>query len=343
MACGCKNLLLALLALVGALFLGLFTIWKTNIVNPLHLHPVSLTGKTALVTGATEGIGKETARVFASWGVDKLILPVRNSKKGESLRKEFQDAFPKVKIDVHDNVDFKDLQTVRDFAKKVVGEKIDILVNNAGMLSPAVEGTNDGIEVIYKVNHLSPFLLTYLLIPALRKAPSARVVFVSSALHYFGSIGTFKYSEQQKGMQEYRPSMRYDDSKLMNVMSAITFGEHFGDNNKITFNSNSPGFVMSNIDGNMPNTESMIAFRAMVGRPTLEGAITQISIATHPALNGVTGRYFSDGCMNELCNASCFYCDKANAPGAYMNSEAYNKTSRDWLWNVSKKLTGLAD
>lgn len=332
-----------LLGVIVAVVASVLALWKTNVVNKLHFHQVSLKGKTALVTGSTEGIGKETAKVFAAWGAD-LILPVRNSKKGVALKEEIlKEAAPGVKVRIYDGVDFADFQSVRDFAKKVSGDTIDILVNNAGMITPKVEASKDGMEVMFQVNHLSPFLLTHLLLPALQKSPAARVVFVSSAAHYTGSVGTFKYSEQQRGMQEYRPLMRYDDSKLMNVMTAITFSEQVGKDSKVTFASVHPGFVVSNLDNNLEKgtADFVMNLRHALGRQSREGAMAQVTVATHPKLEGVTGRYFSDGCMNELCNASCIYCDRSNAPGAYMNSEAYNKTSRDWLWNVSKKLTGV--
>lgn len=334
----CTNICLAVTAAVIAVIYGL---WTANMVNHLEFVPVDLKGKTVIVTGATEGIGKETAKVLAGWGAN-LILPVRSSEKGATTKEEILAEAPKANVMVVDNVDFTDLQTVRNFVKKLDGQPIDILINNAALISPVVEASVDGIERMFQVNHLAPFMLTYLLMPNLKKAPSARVVFVSSLNHYGGSVGKEKYSIERKGMQEYRPMMRYDDSKVMNVMAAISFAERFGKDNKITFNSVHPGFVVSAIDRNMPAffAAVVLRLRKLIGRDTRQGSMAQVTVATHPKLEGVTGKFFSDGCMNSLC-IDCFYCD-SNGPGVKPNSDALNKESRDWLWDVSLKHTKLA-
>jgi len=340
MAFKLRSICAAIAVTIVAVVVGL---WRSFVLNELHLFPVDLKGKTVVVTGATEGIGRENAKVLASWGAN-LILPVRSAEKGEQLRKEIlQETGNKVKVDVYPNVDFSEFKTVRDFAKKIESQPIDILVNNAGLVLPSVEESVDGVEKMFQVNHLSPFLLTYLLLPALKKVPSARVVFVSSAAHYTGSIGREKYSLERKGMQEYRPLMRYDDSKLMNVMCAKSFAERFGQDTKITFNSVHPGFVVSNLDNNLPGMlrNLIVKVRQTIGRQPREGAIAQITVATHPKLEGVTGKYFSDSCINSLCHAPCFHCDAENPPGMIPNSEALDKEARDWLWNMSLKLTKL--
>lgn len=332
-----RNVCAAVAVAVVAVVYGL---WSTNFVNHLEFVPVDLKGKTVIVTGATEGIGKETAKVFASWGA-KLILPVRSTKKGAALKDEILAEASQADVKVYDNVDFAEFETVRDFVKKLNGQAIDILLNNAGLMEPTVEASVDGIERMFQVNHLAPFMLTYLLMPNLKKAPSSRVVFVSSLAHYGGSIGKEKYSLERKGMQEYRPLMRYDDSKLMNVMTAISFAERFGKDNKITFNSVHPGFVVSALDRNLPAFVGalMLRVRKLIGRDTRQGAMAQVTVATHPKLDGVTGKYFSDGCMNSLCDG-CFYCE-SKGPGVKPNSEALDKAARDWLWDVTLKHTKL--
>jgi NAD(P)-dependent dehydrogenase (short-subunit alcohol dehydrogenase family) len=343
-----KQICLAVTVAALAVVVG---VWRLFIVNHLELPPVSLEGKTVLLTGATEGIGKETARIFAEWNVSTLILPVRNEKKGIAVRKEILDSLPaesrkKVNIEVVGNVDFAVLNTVRTFASMLENRRIDILLNNAGYIQADPEETVDGYDIVFQVNHLAPFLLTYMLLPSLKLAPEPRVVLVSSYAHYQGSIGTEKYSKENRGLKVARPLPRYDNSKLMNTMCAISFTERFAnhaDYGKITFNSLHPGFVVSNLDNNF---HPAIAFaistvRHIIGRNTRQGAVTQAVVATHPKLAKVSGKYFSDYCINTLCDTNCQFCDSRNPPGVVPNPEALDKKSRDWLWNASCEYTGL--
>ncbi|KAH9249575.1 hypothetical protein BASA81_012748 [Batrachochytrium salamandrivorans] len=280
----------------------------------------------------------------------RVILPVRDAKKAKLVEQEINryiaDLPNQGSVQVVPGVDFASLETVRQFAAKMAGEKIDILVNNAGMLDENVGKTVDGNERVYQVNHLAPFLLTKLLLPNL--APKSRVVFVGSLLHYFsaGVLGD-KYSVQVRGLgKETASGMdRYFDTKLMNTMTAMSFHERFGDLG-IAFHSIHPGYAISNLESGMdsnlvyPFDEMAAVVRKVVARTTQQGAVTQITVATHPTLTA-GGKYFSDYCINTLCNKDCFYCDKENAPGVVPHKEALDRKARDWLWETSCKLTGV--
>jgi retinol dehydrogenase-12 len=337
---------------IVALLAVSYEIWRRFALYPLESLPVPLHGKTCVVTGATEGIGKESAIAFATWGCN-LILPVRSEKKGHAVKKEILDLLsvtkdPKQTIDVYGNVDFADFSTVRQFVKVLQDDgkvSIDILMNNAGYVQFSPEKTVDGNDVMFQVNHLSPFLLTYLLLPMLEKSqsPQARVVFVGSLAHYNGVLDRYTYGvNSPRGMNISIALARYDNSKLMNTMTAMSLAERYK-SKKVTFNSVHPGFVVSALDSNLPFPirQFMVTARNLLARSTKQGAISQIAVATHPKLVDVSGKYFSDHCIDNLCNSSCIYCDRQNPPGVIPNRLALDKSLRDWLWETSCELTGV--
>lgn len=274
-----------------------------------------------------------------------MILPVRDAKKGKLVKEEIAAYIADIpnhgSVKVVPEVDFQNFETIRAFAKRIGDTSIDILVNNAGMMNLEVGKTVDGNEQVFQVNHLAPFLLTHLLLPSM--APKSRVVFVSSAMQYLSKgITPEGYSVEARGLTNHTRSGvdRYDDSKLMNTMCAMSFQERYGKLG-ITFTSLNPGYAVSNLDDNMGAFKKFaLAFRQAVARSTYQGAITQITVATHPKLSA-GGRFYSDHCINTLCNKDCFYCDKENAPGVVPHKQALDKNVRDWLWKVSSELTGV--
>lgn len=278
-------------------------------------------------------------------------MPVRDENKAKIVFQDISQEIEKTKsrgsVEIFPGVDFQDLSTVRRFALQVVdkNEKIDILINNAGMITDSMQPTKDGNEQQFQVNHLAPFLLTHLLLPAL--APSSRVVFVSSTLHYFGAPDMEKkYGVDTRGLTNLTKDSfaRYQDTKLMNIMCANGFQERFPDKN-VQFSSLHPGSVASNIfhDAHPLVRDAMNTVNSFIARSTDQGAVTQVTVATHPALEQRTGgRYFSDYCIPVLCDRECLFCDQASsAPGVVPHKLALDKQARDWLWQVSSQLVGL--
>lgn len=170
---------------------------------------------------------------------------MRNLQKGEAVKKEILEYMEGVEsgsVEIVGGVDFQSFASIRKFAEQMKDVKIDVIINNAGMMDDDVKATVDKIEQVYQVNHLSPFLLTRLLLPNL--SAGSRVVFVSSGLHYVGTsdlVGP-KYKES-RGLSNETASgvVRYDDTKLMNVMCAMSFHERYGKQLGITFSSLHPG------------------------------------------------------------------------------------------------------
>ena len=242
-----------------------------------------------------------------------------------------------------DGVDFASLKSVARFAKALNAENaaFDVIVHNAGM-SHVIggEATVDGIETVYQVNHLAPYALTKWLLPALRRSASAdrRVVFVASIAHYGGTVNEETYNAQTKGLGVFRrPLGRYDDSKLLNIIAAKIFAREHTD---ITFNAVHPGFVQSELDSQTgwPVNVIMPKIRAAVARDTAEGAVAQITLAIHPGMKGVTGRYFEDRCIETLCRAPCLFCDDKDPPGVVPHKEALDDKKREFVKRESDVL-----
>ena len=185
-----------------------------------------LTGKVVIVTGATEGIGIETAKALYGMGAT-VVLPCRNMTKGEEVSKKIQSEVKSAgKIELM-AMDLSSLASVASFADsfKAKYKALYILINNAGMWPHNHRETADGLQEIFQVNHLANHLLVGLLLPALKAAGEpgrpARVVTLSSGLHYKGKL---LWDEIEAGRVmpsvDYQPFQAYSNSKLLNVLFA---------------------------------------------------------------------------------------------------------------------------
>ncbi|MEL7976564.1 oxidoreductase [Isoptericola sp. F-RaC21] len=161
------------------------------------------TGRTAVVTGATSGIGRVTAQALATRGA-RVVLAVRDVDKGRAAAAAMPGDV------VVRRLDLADLASVRAFAADLA-EPVDLLVNNAGVMVPPLTRTADGFELQLGTNHLGHFALTNLLLPRVR----GRVVTVSSSAHRFGAIDVDDLNWERR---RYRPMAAYGQSKLANLL-----------------------------------------------------------------------------------------------------------------------------
>ena len=174
-------------------------------------------GKTAIVTGANTGIGKETALDFAKRGA-RVILACRDEEKAKDAARDIiaETGSDKVVVRI---VDLASLESVRAFAKLIneTEERLDILVNNAG-LDGSYKVTKDGYELIFQVNYISHFLLTLQLMEKLKKSVPSRIVNVSSLMHEIRyadlQLDDFTLSKEKFG----KIKSRYCQSKLAQVV-----------------------------------------------------------------------------------------------------------------------------
>lgn len=241
--------------------------------------------KTILITGATSGIGLETALALAKLNY-KIFLTSRDKAKGEKVKTQIVSETGNSDITILE-CDFNSLKSVQSCALNFLqqSEKLDILINNAGTWENSRSETKDGIETTWAVNHLAPFLLTNLLLPTIKKTPGARIINTSSTLHK-GKI-KFDDPEFKKGFVGY---LAYQQSKLANILFTKELAKHL-QGTGVTVNVLHPGIVKTNLIGrNVAIAKWIIGLFQITAK---EGAQTTIYLATSDEVKDVTGEYFA--------------------------------------------------
>jgi NAD(P)-dependent dehydrogenase (short-subunit alcohol dehydrogenase family) len=290
-------------------------------------------GKLAIVTGATGGLGLETALALAGAGAE-VILAGRNPDKGRAAEALIRSR--------HDNanvrfgmIDLASLASVAAFAEPILaaGRPIDILVNNAGIMAlPKRETTVDGFEKQFATNYLSHFALTTRLLPLL-SAAQARVVQLSSIAHRNGKIRL----EDLNYTQGYKPFPVYAQTKLAMLMFALELDRRSAANGwGLTSVAAHPGIAGTDLMANGPGAgKAGIAVRIsevvvkFIGHSAAAGALPQLMAATMPGVRG--GAYFGPRGWKEL----------KGAPGpARIAAQALDASVASKLWAASETLTG---
>jgi NAD(P)-dependent dehydrogenase (short-subunit alcohol dehydrogenase family) len=199
--------------------------------------------KVCLITGATSGIGKETAIELARQGMT-IIFNARNEEKGRNVQEEIISRTGNNDIHLY-HCDLASFKSIDEFADQVKKnhKKIDILINNAGLWPYKKMLTSDGIEYTFGVNHLAPFLLTHLLTDLIRKSDSGRIINVSSGIHYLGYIDL---KDPEFKHKRYRPMKAYAQSKIANVLFTKELSDRLNGSG-ITVNCLEPGWVYTGL------------------------------------------------------------------------------------------------
>ncbi len=266
------------------------------------------TEKTILVTGATDGIGRQTALTLARGGA-RVLLHGRTRKKAESASEAVRQA---TKSDRVEPVwaDLSSLSEVRALASDVAtrAPRLDVLLNNAGVFMNERALSQDGFEMTFAVNHLAPFLLTHLVIDLLRKSDEPRVVNVSSVAHNRGRVD-FDDLNMERDFSGYGA---YATSKLMNVLFSFDLARRLA----------SPFVAVNALHPGVIGTKLLREGFGMSGGTVESGAATSLHVATDPALARVTGKYFSD------------------SREAQASAAARDRKTQERLYEVSLKLTG---
>ena len=197
-------------------------------------------GKTVVITGATSGIGYATARKFAAHGANLLCVN-RNEEKSEALRKEIEAEFSTTcEYMIGDMSSLKDVHRIgHELSQRK--HPIDILIHNAGVYITKREETSDGLEKVMVVNHLSSFVLTYLLMDKLKAQDRARIILVNSEGHRFAAWGL--HTDDLNWERRHYTGMRsYGAAKTAQLLSMLVFNELF-DGSGVTINAMHPGAV----------------------------------------------------------------------------------------------------
>jgi retinol dehydrogenase-14 len=278
--------------------------------------------RNCLITGATSGIGRETALALAGMNFN-LFLVRRNDRQGEKivakLRRRFPDgAFAFVRADLSRRDDVLSLVN----QASTFFEQIDVLINNAGARIDEYRHNDQGIELTFAANHLGHFMLTCLLLDRIERSPHARVITVGSGAH----LGVAARGDWHLRRENYDRRLAYGKSKLANIMFAYELARRAA-GTTIRSNAVDPGLVATNF---ARNNGLYAWFRHLVSHgvrrqliSARRGAETLIYLAASPAIAQTTGKYF--------------YCNR-EVP----SSEAsYDEREARRLWAESIELTGL--
>ncbi|KAJ8768394.1 hypothetical protein K2173_021547 [Erythroxylum novogranatense] len=262
-----------------------------------------LSNMTAIITGATSGIGSETARVLAKRGA-KLVLPARSLKTAEDAKARILLEYPESEIKIM-ALDLSSLESVRSFVSEFESLKLplNLLINNAGKFSHEHAISEDGVEMTFATNYLGHFLLTKLLLKKMIETAKAtgtqgRIVNVSSGIHSWFSGDIIRYLGEISGSKcNYDATRAYSLSKLANVLYTKELGQrlkHMEAN--VTVNCVHPGIVRTRLtrerEGLVTDTVFFLASKLLKTIP--QAAATTCYVATHPRLRDVSGKYFAD-------------------------------------------------
>ncbi|PKY55931.1 NAD(P)-binding protein [Rhizophagus irregularis] len=280
-----------------------------------------LSKNVIILTGATDGIGKEMTRILAGFNPKRLVLPVRNQEKANDVLEYIKSSNGHAKnVEVWE-MDLADLQSVKNFANKFIKEvgELHMLLNNA------VIKTKDNLEIQFQVNHLAPFLLTSLLLDTIKESVSAelpgKIAFTSSSAHFNGEID-FDNLNLEKHSSYWNPVKgNYANTKLMNVIVAKELSRIVQNENIRTYSLH-PGVINTNI--NHMNNRYTTYFINLVLVMMFEISAEQGAINTlYPVLspeNKETGEYYNEGIKQE--------------PSKVANDQEV----ADKLWKVSEQL-----
>jgi len=294
----------------------------------------SLDGKTAVVTGASGGLGYETALALAGAGAT-VILAGRSEAKGHRALELICTRFPNALI-AYEELDLARLASVADFARRFAAnhDRLDILINNAGVMAlPKRQETVDGFEMQFGTNYLGHYALTASLLPQLRRGQSARVVQLSSLAHRSGAIDF----DDLQSKRSYRPWRAYSQSKLAMLMFALELQRHsdaagWG----LMSVAAHPGYARTELIANGPGTDTLSWWIGKLVEPQIsqsaaEGALPTLFAATSPAAQA--GGYYGPNGFYELKGAP--------APAKIM-PQAKDLAVAAMLWDASATLTGVS-
>ena len=289
----------------------------------------SLTGTTAVVTGANSGIGWHTAAELARHGAD-VTLAVRNLEKGEEAAARMREgAAGTLRVA---RLDLGSLRSVQEFAEAWDGP-LGLLVNNAGLMTPPrYRQTEDGHELQFGTNHLGHFALTGRLLPALLAAPESRVVTVSSIAHHQGRADVVEGNPADR----YRPTPAYGNSKLANLLFAFELQRRASlAGVALTSTAAHPGVASTGLVtseqglGSIPGIKQVApVFLKLVFQSPEAGALPTLYAAT----DATPGSYTGPQSLRE----------SRGKPGPARTSRlARDEPLAAKLWSVSEDLTGV--
>jgi NAD(P)-dependent dehydrogenase (short-subunit alcohol dehydrogenase family) len=249
--------------------------------------------KLCLVTGATSGIGKETAIGLAKLGAT-VVFTTRDDWRGETTRQDI------VRASGNQNVepffcDLSSFESIRAFSAKFRAkhDRLHVLVNNAGIWEKEPKRSKDGFELTWAVNVIAPFLLTNTLLDMIEMSAPSRIINLSSGLHPRGRMN-FEDPEFKQGV--FDGSAAYTQSKVAIILFTKELARRL-EGKGVTVNAVAPGWVATGLSRNAGAFSRFIMNR-MAARPA-KGALTSIHVATAPEVDSISGKYFAQSQVTE--------------------------------------------
>lgn len=258
---------------------------------------------TAIITGATSGIGAETARVLAMRGA-RVVIPARSLKAGKEIKDRITGEFHGSKIIVLP-LDLSSLSSVRSFVDEFLSLRLplNLLINNAGKYSHSYGLSEDGIEMTFATNYLGHFLLTNLLMAKMAETArytgiQGRIINVSSGIHAWFSGDCLRYLDLITSKKiPYNATKAYALSKLANLLHTMALAEKLKElGANVTANCVHPGIVRTRLtrdrEGFLTDLAFFMASKLLKTIP--QAAATACYVAVSPSVAGLTGKYFAD-------------------------------------------------
>ncbi len=277
-------------------------------------------GKICMVTGANSGIGKATALALAQMGAT-VVMVCRDRARGEEARSEITTQSRNNAVDLL-LADLSSQQSIRQLVEHFQHHytHLHVLINNAGATFSGRRETVDGLEIMFAVNYLAPFLLTHLLLDVLKASAPARIVNVSSGAQALGSI----HMDDLQAEKHYSSMRAYGQSKLAIVLFTYELARRL-QGTGVTANCLDPGFVATNIGQRGASLPVRLLLKSIWSFATSpeKGAQTSIYLASSPDVEGVTGKYFAKSIPRRSASSS------------------YDESLQRQLWEQSAKLVNL--
>jgi NAD(P)-dependent dehydrogenase (short-subunit alcohol dehydrogenase family) len=296
----------------------------------------SLTGKTAIVTGANSGLGLETSAGLAAAGA-RVVMACRDPGRGASALAQVQGRAPGTQVELMP-LDLADLGSVRRFAQEFVRNhpRLDILCNNAGVMALPHQKTRDGFEMQIGTNHLGHFALTGLLLDSLTAAPGARIVNVASLAHRWAT--GFDPDDLHFERRPYKKWVAYSYSKLANLLFTFELARRLDKSApRVVAAAAHPGYSATNLQFVGPAQENSAIGRffmqignVLFGQPASMGALPTLYAATMPDV--ASGDYLGPGGFREI---------KGHPRKVGCRRDARDPALAARLWAASEKATGV--
>ncbi len=287
-----------------------------------------LSGKRAIVTGATGGIGFETAAALAGAGAE-VVLTGRDPAKGGRALAAIGRRHPAARL-TFALADQADLGSLARFAAGVVaaGMPLDLLVNNAGVMGLWPRRTTaDGFEMQFGTNHLGHFALTAQLVPALLRAASPRIVTVASLTHRNGRLDF----DDLQGERSYDPLGAYAQAKLANLVFALSLARRCAaEDSRIASIAAHPGFARTGLFTGSLKARLALLVAPFFAQSAAAGALPSLYAATAPEARN--GGYYGPNRLGET---------RGRPASARIARQARDETTAERLWEASERLTGV--